>query len=95
VPGVEEEPGTVDVGYGMRPDLIGHGLGREFVGAVLAHVVEGHPDARLRMSIFRWNGRSRRVAEAHGFRIAGQAGEFDVLVREAPRSSDGAEYRQA
>ena len=95
VPGVEEEPGTVDVGYGMRPDLIGHGLGREFVGAVLAHVVEGHPDARLRMSIFRWNGRSRRVAEAHGFRVAGQAGEFDVLVREAPRSSDGAEYRQA
>ncbi len=93
VPGVEDEPGTVDVGYGMRPDLIGQGRGREFVGAVLAKVVERHPAARLRMSILRWNTRSRRVAEAHGFRTAGQAGEFDVLVREAAPSSGDEEYR--
>jgi RimJ/RimL family protein N-acetyltransferase len=93
VPGVEEEAGTVDVGYGMRPDLVGQGLGREFVGTVLAHAVELNPDARLRMSILRWNGRSRRVAEAHGFRVVSQAGEFDVLVREAPRRDDGEEYR--
>lgn len=93
VPGVEEEAGTVDVGYGMRPDLIGRGLGREFVGAVLAHVTAGHPSARLRMSILTWNERSRRVAQAHGFHVAGRAGEFDVLVREAPRSTGAAEYR--
>ena len=93
VPGVEEEPGTVDVGYGMRPDLTGQGHGREFVGAILAYVVVGDPDARLRMSILRWNERSRRVAEAHGFRIVGEAGEFDVLVREATRHEDAAEYR--
>jgi len=93
VPGVEEEPGTVDVGYGMRPDLTGQGRGREFVRAILAHVAAGQPDARLRMSILRWNERSRRVAEAHGFRIVGEAGEFDVLVREAPRGGDAAEYR--
>jgi RimJ/RimL family protein N-acetyltransferase len=93
VPGVEEEAETIDVGYGMRPDLIGRGLGREFVGAVLAHAAAEHPSAQLRMSILRWNARSRRVAEAHGFRIVGQAGEFDVLVREAPRRADGAEYR--
>ncbi len=95
VPGVEEEPGTVDVGYGMRPDLIGRGLGREFVGAVLARAAEADPSARLRMSILRWNDRSRRVAEAHGFGVVGRAGEFDVLVREAPRRADGAEYRPA
>jgi [ribosomal protein S18]-alanine N-acetyltransferase len=94
VPGVEEEAGTVDVGYGMRPDLVGQGLGREFVGAVLAHVVEGNPGARLRMSILDWNRRSRRVAEAHGFRVVDRAGEFDVLVREAPRTPGGGEYRQ-
>jgi [ribosomal protein S18]-alanine N-acetyltransferase len=95
VPGVEEEWGTVDVGYGMRPELVGRGLGREFVGAVLVQVVAGHPAARLRMSILRWNARSRRVAEAHGFRIIGEAGEFDVLVREPPRRRDGEEYRHA
>ena len=94
VPGVEEEAGTIDVGYGMRPDLVGHGLGREFVGAVLTHVVEHDPTARLRMSILEWNGRSRRAAEAHGFRVVDRAGAFDVLVREAPRSPGGGEYRQ-
>jgi [ribosomal protein S18]-alanine N-acetyltransferase len=93
VPGVEEEAGTVDVGYGMRPDLIGQGLGRDFVGAVLAHASAGDPSVRLRMSILRWNERSRRVAEAHGFCVVGQAGEFDVLVRESARRGDGAEYR--
>jgi [ribosomal protein S18]-alanine N-acetyltransferase len=95
VPGVEEEAGTIDVGYGMRPDLVGQGLGREFVGAVLTHVVERNPAARLRMSILEWNGRSRRVAETHGFHVVGRAGAFDVLVREAPRSPGGGEYRQA
>jgi RimJ/RimL family protein N-acetyltransferase len=82
VPGVEEEPGTIDVGYGMRPDLVGQGHGRSFVGAILDYVTERNPGARLRMSILSWNGRSRRVAEAHGFRVIGRAGHFDVLVRE-------------
>jgi ribosomal-protein-alanine N-acetyltransferase len=95
VPGVEEEPGTVDVGYGMRPELIGQGRGREFVGAVIAHVADAHPAARLRMSILGWNARSRHVAVAHGFRVADRAGEFDVLVREARRRADGEEYRHA
>ena len=93
VPGVEEDAGTVDVGYGMRPDLVGQGRGREFVGAVLAHVVDRHPAAQLRMSILRWNARSRRVAEAHGFRVVREAGEFDVLVRDAPRRPQDEEYR--
>jgi RimJ/RimL family protein N-acetyltransferase len=88
VPGVEEESGTVDVGYGMRPDLIGQGRGREFVGAVLERAVATDPTAQLRMSILRWNERSRRVAESHGFRVVGQSGEFDVLVREACASAE-------
>ena len=87
VSGVEAEERTVDVGYGMRPDLTGQGRGREFVGTVLEHVVEQHPEARLRMSILKWNGRSRRVAEGHGFRVIGRAGDFDVLVREVAAES--------
>jgi [ribosomal protein S18]-alanine N-acetyltransferase len=83
VPGVEEDVGTIDVGYGMRPDLIGQGRGREFVGAVLTYAAAGQSSPRLRMSILRWNERSRRVVEAHGFHLVGQVGEFDVLVREA------------
>ena len=30
VPGLEERPGVLDVGVGMRPDLTGQGRGREF-----------------------------------------------------------------
>jgi RimJ/RimL family protein N-acetyltransferase len=93
VSGVDEEPGTVDVGYGMRPELMGQGLGREFVGAVLAHACAGQPDARVRLLILRWNERSRRVAQAHGFRVVGREGEFDVLVREPRREPGGGEYR--
>jgi len=88
VPGVEEEAGTVDVGFGMRPELIGQGRGREFVGAVLARATAGDPTVRLRMSILRWNARSRRVAEAHGFRVVAQVGEYDVLVREGGASAE-------
>jgi [ribosomal protein S18]-alanine N-acetyltransferase len=88
VSGVEEEEGTIDVGYGMRPDLVGQGRGREFVGAVIARAAKEYPTARLRMSILRWNERSRRVAQAHGFRVVAQVGEFDVLVREAGASAD-------
>jgi RimJ/RimL family protein N-acetyltransferase len=93
IPGIDPESGTVDVGYGMRPELMGQGLGREFVGAVLAHACAGQPDARVRLLILRWNERSRRVAQAHGFRVVGREGEFDVLVREPPRRPGGAEYR--
>ena len=90
---VEDDDGDL-VGYGMRPDLMGQGLGREFVGAVLKHACHDEPAARVRMLILRWNERSRRVAEAHGLRVVGRAGEFDVLVREPPREPGGAEYRQ-
>lgn len=90
VPGVEEEEGTTDVGYGMRPDLIGQGRGRAFVGAILAFAVATDPTAvRLRMSILDWNVRSRRVAEAHGFRFRERVGEFDVLVREPAARDEG------
>ena len=90
VAGVEEEEGTIDVGYGMRPDLIGQGRGRAFVGAILDFAVATDPTAtRLRMSILDWNVRSRLVAEAHGFRFLERVGEFDVLVREAAAPPQG------
>jgi RimJ/RimL family protein N-acetyltransferase len=83
VPGVGEKAGTLDVGYGMRPELMGQGLGRSFVGAILAFGVDRFEPTRLRMLVLRWNERSRRTAERHGFAVAGAHGDFDVLERAA------------
>jgi [ribosomal protein S18]-alanine N-acetyltransferase len=82
VPGVEAEPGTLDIGYGMRPELVGRGLGRSFVGAILAFGSERFRPDRLRMLILDWNVRSRRVAESHGFSVSGRHGDFTVVRRD-------------
>ena len=82
VPGVGEEEGTLDVGYGLRPDLVGRGLSRSFIGAILAFGIERHRPRRLRVLVLRWNERSRRAAERQGFELTGAHGDFDLLVRE-------------
>jgi [ribosomal protein S18]-alanine N-acetyltransferase len=82
VPGVGEEPGTLDVGYGMRPELMGQGLGRSFVSTIVGFGVRRFDPVRLRMLILRWNDRSRRAAERQGFAIVGARGDFDVLERD-------------
>jgi RimJ/RimL family protein N-acetyltransferase len=85
VPGVDGEEGTLDIGYGMRPDLVGQGLGRAFVAAILAFGVRRFSPQWLRVLILSWNARSRKVAEALGFeetgRVPGAEGDFLVLVR--------------
>jgi RimJ/RimL family protein N-acetyltransferase len=82
VPGVDEEPGVVDVGAGMRPDLTGQGLGHAFARTIFDFVRERHPKERLRVVVYSWNARSRRVVERHGFQLVKQVGDFDVLVRD-------------
>jgi RimJ/RimL family protein N-acetyltransferase len=82
VPGVEPEEGVLDVGYGLRPDLMGQGRGRAFVAAILDFGRARYRPRRLRMSILRWNARSRNAALRQGFAISGRAGEFDVLEPE-------------
>ncbi len=85
VPGVDPEQGTLDVGYGMRPDLVGKGSGRVFVGAILAFAENEFSPRRLRLLILTWNERSRKVAEALGFQeeaiVPSTEGEFRVVVR--------------
>ena len=81
VPGVDEEPGTLDVGYGMRPELTGRGLGRSFVGSILAFGVKRFGPRQLRMLVLRWNERSRRTAERNGFAVVASHGDFAVLQR--------------
>jgi [ribosomal protein S18]-alanine N-acetyltransferase len=90
VPGVDEEGGTLDVGYGMRPDLVGKGLGRLFVAAIVDWAVDEFSPQRVRMLILRWNERSRKVAEAIGSTNQGSAWsggrEFVIMALKASPS---------
>ncbi len=87
VRGVDEEQGTLDIGYGLRPDLVGRGLGRSFVSVILELAEREFSARRLRLLILSWNERSRKVAENLGFtleRVASNAeGDFLVMVRTA------------
>jgi [ribosomal protein S18]-alanine N-acetyltransferase len=87
VAGAEEERGTLDVGYGLAPDLMGRRLGPRFVGAILEFALERYDPDRLRLYVLEWNERSRKVAAGHGFAVASvlpsAEGPFLVMVREA------------
>jgi RimJ/RimL family protein N-acetyltransferase len=84
VPGLNERPGVLDVGVGMRPDLTGQGLGRAFAEAVLTH---GHAISgvgRLRAVVQEWNTRGRRLLTGLGFAETGthDVGEVTYVVYE-------------
>jgi RimJ/RimL family protein N-acetyltransferase len=85
VPGIDEQPGTLDVGYGMRADLVGRRLGRQFVEAILIFASDEFSPQRLRVLTLTWNQRSRKVAEACGFAhqstVAGLEGDFLIMTR--------------
>jgi ribosomal-protein-alanine N-acetyltransferase len=87
VPGVEEEVGTLDVGYGMRPDLVGQRHGPAFAEAILAFGVDEFAPERLRLLILSWNERSRKVAARLGFAQDGVVesveGDFLIMRRAA------------
>jgi ribosomal-protein-alanine N-acetyltransferase len=87
VPPAVEEAGTLDVGYGLAPELMGRGLGPAFVGVILDFALERFAPARLRLYVLEWNERSRKVAAIHGFEIESvldnQEGRFFVMSRPA------------
>ena len=85
VPGAEEEPGTLDAGYGLEPGRMGQGLGPRFVGRILEFAAERYGPDRLRLYILDWNERSRKVATSQGFSVESELdsdeGRFLVMVR--------------
>jgi RimJ/RimL family protein N-acetyltransferase len=87
VPPATDEPGTLDVGYGLAPELMGRGLGPAFVGVILDFAIERFEPERLRLYVLDWNERSRKVAAGHGFAVESvldnEQGRFLSMVRPA------------
>jgi len=90
VPGLAEDPALLDVGVGMRPDLVGQGHGQRFGAAALAYADRLAGGRPLRAVVQTWNRRSLRLTERLGFVEAGQhmamqggkRVEYVVLVRQ-------------
>ena len=63
----EPKPPDLDYGLGLRPDLVGHGLGLEFFDAGLAFAHERYGPRRVFLHVAEFNERARRVYERAGF----------------------------
>lgn len=72
VPGMRERDGVLDVGAGLRPDLIGRGLGARFFTAVMDYAWREDPRALLRVCIAEFNLRAQRAVLFIGFIPAGE-----------------------
>ncbi|MBK8987309.1 MAG: GNAT family N-acetyltransferase [Chloroflexi bacterium] len=67
VPGGDYGRIALDIGFGMRPDLTGQGLGREFVTAVIHFAQQTFQPDVLRVTIAAFNRRALRVWTQQGF----------------------------
>jgi [ribosomal protein S18]-alanine N-acetyltransferase len=72
VPGMTEEPATLDLGVGMDPVQVGRGHGAAFGQAVLSYLSQTHPDKVLRAVLQCWNERSLQLTHRLGFEDAGE-----------------------
>jgi ribosomal-protein-alanine N-acetyltransferase len=65
--GVYERERALVMGFGMRPDLTGQGLGESFVRAGLRFAQETYSPPTFRLTVATFNHRAIRVYERAGF----------------------------
>jgi RimJ/RimL family protein N-acetyltransferase len=75
---MKDEPDLVDVGWGLRPDLMGQRLGPWLIAAAVAV----HPGAHHRIAVYEWNERAQRAPAKCGFVHTGErVGDFVLMER--------------
>jgi [ribosomal protein S18]-alanine N-acetyltransferase len=67
VPGGEYSSEALDIGMGIRPDLVGKGRGRQYAQAVVRYGTNQYGAQQLRVTIAEFNKRAQRVWEQLGF----------------------------
>ena len=87
VPGWAYDDHALDTGGGLRPGLVGRGLGRRAIATGLAFGSERFAPAAFRVTVASFNVRALRVVESLGFERVGRfdaatdGRSFEVLVR--------------
>ena len=61
------EPHVLDVGVGLRPDLVGQGRGADFIGVILNFAETRYQPDNFRVTIADFNQRSQKTFQKHGF----------------------------
>lgn len=86
VSGQADEQGTLDVGGGIRPDLVSRGIATSVFPAILEFAARFSP-RQFRTAVASFNERSTRLCRSAGFEVVrtfpGPGGEFQELVRPA------------
>ena len=89
VPGGDYAEDALDVGWGLRPDLVGQGRGAAYVAAILEFARQTFAPAQFRTTVAEFNIRSRRVCEKAGFQqvqrfsASTDGMSFVILTRDA------------
>ncbi len=87
VPGWDYDDSALDTGGGLRPELVGRGLGREAISVGLDFGRARYAPAAFRVTVASFNSRALRVTESLGFTRVGRfdatrdGRSFEVLVR--------------
>ncbi len=69
IAGAYAEENALDVGLGLRPDLTGRGMGKDFLKAGCAFAQRQFAPAVLRLSVITINRRAIRLYENAGFQV--------------------------
>lgn len=89
VRGQTAEDGTLDIGGGVRPDLVSHRIATQALPMIMAFAVERFGPRRLRTAVATFNERSTRLCRSAGFVIVRRfdrpGREFQELVRTLER----------
>lgn len=87
VPGWDYDDQVLDTGGGLRPQLVGQGLGRQAISAGLAFGRAQFARQAFRVTVATFNTRALRTVEHLGFQRVGQFSAakdrraFEVLIR--------------
>jgi ribosomal-protein-alanine N-acetyltransferase len=96
VPGWEYDETALDTGGGLRPQLVGHGLGREAIATGLAFARSRFAPRAYRVTVAAFNTRALRTVGSLGFARVGafsaasDGTAFEVLVRPETRAPGAA-----
>ncbi len=67
VPGGDYSAEALDIGIGIRPDLVGQGRGKQYAQAVIEHGATQYKVQQLRVTIAEFNKRAQQVWSQLGF----------------------------